>query len=317
MERKKPCTAGTAYCSMIMRSFSSSNAGLCTSMGILPQAATAANGPALHLVSREKVSHSSFATLLRSDHWPKDSRQRSMAPNKPNTRIVSRRMDRLCSVPTPRLSGEPASPNISNRIAKSSSAHISISSDPPLTSAKSPIARRTFSTTPGFDSGSLSFGTKILRIGFMYVDIRRGVLITKWSNIRALCSLFRLMPECSNSVNNCTITFLNFGITVINKALNDSGCANSASNVSSNERRIRTLTLQSMSVMATISKRSMTCDTVSIKVAEFSMVSAVLTASFNKCVQVPKVRRANTMVGISCGKFIELSIGELTGNIPA
>uniref|UniRef100_A0A1A9ZDX7 Uncharacterized protein n=1 Tax=Glossina pallidipes TaxID=7398 RepID=A0A1A9ZDX7_GLOPL len=172
---------------------------------------------------------------------------------------------------TPRLSGEPASPNISSRIAKSSSAHISISSDPPLTSAKSPMARRTFSTTPGFDSGSLSFGTKILRIGFM----------------------------------------------VINKALNDSGCANSASNVSSNERRIRTLTLQSMSVMATISKRSMTCDTVSIKVAEFSMVSAVRTASFNKCVQVPKVRRANTMVGISCGKFIELSIGELTGNIPA
>uniref|UniRef100_A0A1B0B424 Uncharacterized protein n=1 Tax=Glossina palpalis gambiensis TaxID=67801 RepID=A0A1B0B424_9MUSC len=232
MERKKPCTAGTAYCSIIMRSFSRSNAGLCTSMGILPQAATAANGPALHLVSREKDPWLpiNLKRVLFLDVW-----------------IVF------------------------VQIANSSSAHISISSDPPLTSAKSPIARRTFSTTPGFDSGSLSFGTKILRIGFI----------------------------------------------VINKALKDSGCANSASNVSSNERRMRTLTLQSMSVMATISKRSMTCDTVSIKVAEFSMVSAVRTASFNKCVQVPKVRRANTMVGTSCGKFIELSIGELTGNIPA
>lgn len=72
-----------------------------------------------------------------------------------------------------------------------------------LTSAKSPIAVRTLTTTPGLGSCSFSLGTSTFRMGSMYGRIRRGAFTTKWSSMRALCSLLRPIPLCSSSVRNC------------------------------------------------------------------------------------------------------------------
>lgn len=133
--------------------------------------------------------------------------------------------------------------------------------------------------SPGLDSVSRSFGTKIVNIGFMYADIKRGVLTIKWSSILALCSLFRLMPECWISVSNCTRVFRKLGITkagffadsrpivriassrisnisscsVISNALSALGCASWLSKVSSSERSTRSRTLASTSVIPTVS----------------------------------------------------------------